>query len=374
MKKLNMLDRLFAKKIVETENRLNPNLKEFVAKIEENLDIVATYESEQAASIHESVASLAEMKSMLQQTAEHVIKTEHSAESSFRESEKGRSIIAELTNAMDRAHQALESANESMESLNRETNSQLKGIVESIKKIEQKADIINDIVVKTQLLSFNAAIEAAQAGKYGQGFAVVAKEVGHLAQMSGAAAAEIEDLITESESRVVETVDKVKDHLNKSADKLNNGRSCFSEAKNSTILLESTIENMTEQMFQVKQRADASRVATDEQLIGMGQISCAISEIDKNSQAGIVTLRACKSELKAFNTAMESQIPVQIGSSSKKPKPTLKVIKNKRSKNAPSMEDLLLKLEHNKSQKVSSVISSDDKRLSVSPENKMFQG
>ena len=48
---------------------------------------------------------------------------------------------------------------------------------------------------KTQLLSFNASIEAARAGQHGRGFAVVAEEVGHLAQTSGKAAEEIRNLL-----------------------------------------------------------------------------------------------------------------------------------------------------------------------------------
>ncbi|MHA0111674.1 methyl-accepting chemotaxis protein, partial [Klebsiella pneumoniae] len=79
-----------------------------------------------------------------------------------------------------------------------DANSQLQSISNIIGEISAKTNIINDIVFKTQLLSFNASIEAARAGQHGRGFAVVAEEVGNLAQMSGNAAKEIRALLEDS--------------------------------------------------------------------------------------------------------------------------------------------------------------------------------
>src|SRR5258705_11044209 len=62
----------------------------------------------------------------------------------------------------------------------------------------------------TNLLSLNAAIEAARAGKHGKGFGVVADEVRRLAEQSATAAVEAGDLVQDIHTQVGEVVEQMR--------------------------------------------------------------------------------------------------------------------------------------------------------------------
>jgi methyl-accepting chemotaxis protein len=75
-----------------------------------------------------------------------------------------------------------------------ESNKVFMQTISAVSEISKKISIISEIAVQTNLLSLNASIEAARAGKAGDGFAVVAQEVRKLALKSREASEEIEKL------------------------------------------------------------------------------------------------------------------------------------------------------------------------------------
>lgn len=90
-----------------------------------------------------------------------------------------------------------------------EINSQLNRVSQTLGQVAKVTDHVSGIARHTNLLSLNAAVEAARAGVHGRGFAVVAGEVKTLSNQASAATAEIGETIgtlTQDLGRVMEQV------------------------------------------------------------------------------------------------------------------------------------------------------------------------
>ena len=180
-------------------------------QIEDSLTNLVTSLSRIVLNIKESSIKLDDGASQIAQTANTI---SNGATEQAHSVEKLQSVIADVSNTVnntsDQADHASQSANIISSQMN-ESNQEMQyliaamnKIIISSKKIYEIIHTIEDIATQTNLLSLNASIESARAGEAGKGFAIVASEVGHLANESALAANTSKELIGESLAAVEE--------------------------------------------------------------------------------------------------------------------------------------------------------------------------
>jgi methyl-accepting chemotaxis protein len=229
---------------VATDNKESSlNLK----NVASSLSSAAT---EQANSVQETVSALAEIKSMIKVAHESV--------------EASSNIVKEGTEIANNSHGELSNLAQGMRKLESSIEN-LEEIKSIVKKIKSKTNVINDIVFKTQLLSFNASIEAARAGQHGKGFAVVAEEVGKLAQLSGDASQEIDNLIFDSDEKVGQIVESIKSNV--------------AEGSDSTESVVQSFHMLNEQFQQVDKSMHSIHSANEEKEKGIEEVSKAMEQL-----------------------------------------------------------------------------------------------
>lgn len=142
-------------------------------QVSEAAQALAFGATEQAATIEELNASITSVAEQAERNADNV--------------RTAADHVKETGNAVSKGNTQMEQLNAAMYEINT-----------SADKISEITKVIEDIAFQTNILSLNAAIEAARAGDAGKGFAVVADEVRSLAAKSAEAAKQTEELIKHS--------------------------------------------------------------------------------------------------------------------------------------------------------------------------------
>lgn len=163
--------------------------------------------SEQAASTSQIVATVAEISATAKELVLTMDEVRDVAEHTTASATDGQQALAAMKTAMHHMREATDAIAAKLAVLN-----------EKAGNIGTVVTTINKVADQTNLLSLNAAIEAEKAGEYGRGFSVVATEIRRLADQTGAATWDIEQMVKEMQSAVsagVMGMDKFSDQVSR---------------------------------------------------------------------------------------------------------------------------------------------------------------
>lgn len=186
--------------------------------------------TEQAASIQETSSTLEETASMVQQNRENTQQAAILAKQSKEFAQNSNVDVQKMMEAME-------------------------DLQKSSAEISKIIKVIDEIAFQTNILSLNAAVEAARAGDAGKGFAVVAEEVRSLAQRSAQAAKDTTIIIESNIAQSQRGVEMAKD-------------------------VHRSVSDIDDQSRKVSELLDEIAVATDEQAQGVSQINKAVSQME----------------------------------------------------------------------------------------------
>ena len=203
-----------------------------------NVDTLNRNSNEAAAALEETAAAVEEISSNISNNTNNIVKMSQLASSVTDSASKGEKLANQTTDAMNE-------------------------IDEEVNAINEAITVIDQIAFQTNILSLNAAVEAATAGEAGKGFAVVAAEVRNLASRSADAAKEIKIL--------VETATKKADQGKRISEDMISGYKMLNDNISQTIELIKNVEG-----------------SSKEQLAGIEQINDAISALDQQTQQNAI--------------------------------------------------------------------------------------
>ena len=200
---------------------------------------LAISSNEQASSLEETAAALEEITATIQNNTVNIGKMTSMTDHLTKSAKSGMDLASKTTVSMQ-------------------------NINDEVTAIDEAILVIDQIAFQTNILSLNAAVEAATAGEAGKGFAVVAQEVRNLASRSADAANEIKALVQSATL------------------KANQGKEIAQEMIDGYNSLSQKINNTSDIVHEVQ-------IASQEQEHGIVQINDAVTQLDQATQQNAST-------------------------------------------------------------------------------------
>jgi methyl-accepting chemotaxis protein len=228
--------------------QLDAELRESILELSEGSEQVSSAASQVSTSSQSLAQDASEQAAMIEETSASSEEINSMARRNAESAGTASTLLTKMSGGMERADEALLESVQAMDEMSAASD-----------KISAIIDVIEKIAFQTNILALNAAVEAARAGEAGMGFAVVAEEVRNLAQRCAQAAKDTSAIIEHS----VEVSHSGKAKVKQVADA---GRF------------------VGESFGQIKMLVEEIHLGSQEQGRGVDQISRAINQMEQRTQ------------------------------------------------------------------------------------------
>lgn len=213
--------------------------------------------TEQASAVEELLATINEVAAQVDKNASDAVEVSEKADTVGEFAKESNKQMNEMTEAMGK-------------------------ISDASKQISEIINAIESIASQTNLLSLNAAIEAASAGEAGKGFAVVAEEIRQLAGQSSKAASNTRRLI-ETSIREVENGNQIADATAKSLEKVTAGIGEITQiadmVRDSSMQQAASMEEVTHGIEQISEVVQSNSATAQESSATSEELSAQADEL-----------------------------------------------------------------------------------------------
>lgn len=231
--------------------------------------------AETASAVTETTTTMEELKQTAQVTADKASNVSDVSEEALKVL-KGSEDSMELTiTGMNKIQDGMGTISESIVKLSEQS--------QSIGKI---IDSVNDLAEQSHLLAVNAAIEAAKAGEQGKGFAVVAQEVRSLAEQSKQATIQVRNILNDIQNSTSAAVMATEQ-----------GSKAVSQGVNQSQKTNESIRSISSGIGNVVQAAQHIKISSQQQLVGVGQVTIAMGNIKEASNLQVDHMRQIESKI-----------------------------------------------------------------------------